>query len=98
MVTDAPRDLVIGCGHGPFPRPMVRADRTFDAARLDPRRPTPARLSSVVSGSRLVRTVAPTARLDGDPAKENKTRIAVNRPLATWYQMVRMLVWLSRAT
>jgi hypothetical protein len=29
-VTDSGCNLAVGCGHGQFPRPTVRADGTFD--------------------------------------------------------------------
>jgi len=68
-VSDPTCDLVIGCGHGQFPRPMVRSDGTFDAdgtyrieagpVSIDPA--PPAHFSGLVSGSRLMLTVAPTA-------------------------------------
>ena len=62
-------DFTVGCGHGQFPRPTVRADGTFDVdgtyrieigpVSLDPA--PPAHFSGVLSGSTLTLKVVPTA-------------------------------------
>jgi hypothetical protein len=58
-------DLVVGCGHGRFPIPVVRADGTFDVegtyrveagpVSIDPA--PPATFSGVVKGQTLTLTV-----------------------------------------
>lgn len=68
-VTDTGCNLAVGCGHGQFPRPMLRADGTFDVdgtyrieagpVSIDPA--PPAHFSGAVIGSRLMLTVVPTA-------------------------------------
>lgn len=60
-------DLVVGCGHGRFPRPVLRADGTFAVdgtyrieagpVSLDP--PPPATFSGVLRGRTLTLSVAP---------------------------------------
>jgi|SRR6516162_821401 len=67
-VADAGCNLAVGCGHGQFPRPTVRADGTFDIEgsyrieagpiSIDPA--PPAHFSGSVTGSRLLLTVVPT--------------------------------------
>jgi hypothetical protein len=61
-------NLVVGCGHGQFPPPSLRADGTFDVdgtyrievgpIASDPA--PPAHFSGSLSGSRLILTVTPT--------------------------------------
>lgn len=61
-------DLAVGCGHGQFPRPTVRADGTFTVdgsyrieagpITIDP--PPPAKFSGVVTGGKMVLTVVPS--------------------------------------
>jgi len=64
-------NLIAGCGHGVFPRPVVRDDGTFDGdgtyrieigpVSIDP--PPPAHFSGSVSGSTLTLTVTPSGSL-----------------------------------
>jgi len=64
-------DLVVGCGHGEFAPPVVRADGTFDAdgtyrievgpISINPA--PPAHFSGILRGQSLTLTVTP-----GDPA------------------------------
>jgi hypothetical protein len=68
-VTDADCDLIVGCGHGRFPRPTIRADGTFDAdgtyrieagpVSIEPA--PPAHFAGSVSGISLVLTVVPVS-------------------------------------
>ena len=70
-VTDTGCNLAVGCGHGQFPRPIVRADGTFDVdgtyrievgpISIEPA--PPAHFSGVVTGSRLILTVMPSGSL-----------------------------------
>ncbi len=68
-VTDADCNLTVGCGHGQFPRPMVRADGTFDAegtyrievGPISQNPAPPAHFSGVRQGSILILRVVPTA-------------------------------------
>ena len=70
-VTDTGCNLAIGCGHGQFPRPIIRADGTFDVdgtyrieagpISIDPA--PPAHFSGSVTGSRLKLTVVPSGSL-----------------------------------
>lgn len=70
-VADAGCDLVVGCGHGRFPKPVIRSDGSFDVdgtyrieagpVSIDP--PPPAHFSGSVAGSTLLLTVTPTAPL-----------------------------------
>jgi len=63
-------DLVVGCGHGQFPSPVVHADGTFEVGgtfrievgpiSIDPA--PPAIFSGVVKGQTLTITVAPSDR------------------------------------
>src|SRR5713226_3708734 len=65
-VTDTGCNLAVGCGHGQFPRPTIRADGTFDVdgtyrievgpISLDPA--PPAHFSGSVTSSQLMLTVA----------------------------------------
>src|SRR5213083_1386446 len=69
-VTDTGCNLAVGCGHGQFPRPIIRADGTFDAdgtyrievgpISIEPA--PPAHFSGSIAGSRMTLTVVPTAR------------------------------------
>jgi hypothetical protein len=77
-VTDTGCTLTVGCGHGQFPQPMIRADGTFDVdgtyrvevgVSIDPA--LPAHFSGVVTGSRLVLRVAPSGSLS--PASYSMT-------------------------
>ena len=70
-VSDRGCNLVVGCGHGQFLRPVVRADGTFDVdgtyrievgpVSTDP--PPPAHFSGLVRGSSLTLHVTPTGSL-----------------------------------
>jgi hypothetical protein len=70
-VADMACDLAVGCGHGQFPPPTIRADGTFDIdgtyrievgpISVDPA--PPAHFSGVVNGSRLTLTVTPSGSL-----------------------------------
>src|ERR1700737_4438037 len=70
-VTDTGCNLVVGCGHGQFPRPTIRADGTFDVdgtyrievgpISIDPA--PPAHFSGSVTGSRLILNVMPSGSL-----------------------------------
>ena len=61
-------EVTAGCGHGQFPRPIVRADGTFEAdgtyrieigpVGIDPA--PPAHFSGAVDGSKLTLKVVPT--------------------------------------
>jgi hypothetical protein len=70
-VTDTGCNLAIGCGHGQFSRPIIRADGTFDAdgtyrIEVGPIsiQPAPAaHFSGVVTGSGLTLTVMPSGSL-----------------------------------
>jgi len=67
-VTDTGCNLVVGCGHGTFPKPAIRSDGTFDVdgtyrieagpISIDP--PPPAHYSGSLAGSRLTLRVVPT--------------------------------------
>jgi hypothetical protein len=67
-VSDTGCNLVVGCGHGQFPRPTLRADGTFDVdgtyrIEVGPIsiEPAPsAHFSGSVVGSRLMLTVVPS--------------------------------------
>jgi hypothetical protein len=60
-------DLVVGCGHGRFPQPTLRADGTFEVdgsyrleagpISIDP--PPPAHFAGAVTGTRLHLTMTP---------------------------------------
>ncbi|HMF97450.1 MAG TPA: hypothetical protein VKE96_24285 [Vicinamibacterales bacterium] len=60
-------DLVVGCGHGQFPRPLLGTDGAFvadgtyriEAGPVSISPPPPARFSGVVSGRTLTVTVVP---------------------------------------
>jgi len=60
-------DLVVGCGHGRFPVPVVRADGTFDvegtyrveAGPVSTNPAPPATFSGVLKGQTLTLTVTP---------------------------------------
>lgn len=68
-VADTGCNLAVGCGHGQFPRPIIRADGTFDVdgtyrievgpISIDPA--PPAHFSGSVGGSRLILNVVPGA-------------------------------------
>src|SRR5438874_13577930 len=64
-------DLVVGCGHGQFPMPLVRADGTFqvagtyriEAGPISINPAPPATFSGTLNGGMLMLTVTP-----GDPS------------------------------
>lgn len=68
-VTDAGCNLAVGCGHGQFSRPIIRADGTFDVdgtyrievgpVSIEPA--PPAHFSGSMAGARLILTVVPSA-------------------------------------
>src|SRR5579864_3055499 len=70
-VTDTGCNLAVGCGHGQFPQPTIRADGTFDVdgtyrievgpISIEPA--PPAHFSGVVIGSRITLTVMPSGPL-----------------------------------
>jgi len=70
-VTDAMSTLVVGCGHGQFPPPLIRADGGFDVdgtyrievgpISIDPA--PAAHFSGSFTGSRLILNVMPTGSL-----------------------------------
>ena len=70
-VTDAACNLAVGCGHGQFPRPTLRADGSFDVdgtyrievgpISIEPA--PPAHFSGVVTGSHLMLNVTPSGSL-----------------------------------
>lgn len=70
-VTDAGCNLVIGCGHGQFPRPAIRGDGTFDAdgtyrieagpVSIDPA--PAAHFSGTIVGTALTVKVVPSGSL-----------------------------------
>jgi hypothetical protein len=70
-VTDAGCDLTVGCGHGQFAQPTVRADGTFDVEgtyriEVGPISIAPApsaHFSGTVTGSRLILNVMPSGSL-----------------------------------
>jgi len=70
-VTDTGCNLAVGCGHGQFPRPIVRADGTFDVdgtyrievgpISINPA--PPAHFSGLMRGSHLTLNVMPSGSL-----------------------------------
>ena len=70
-VADTGCNLAVGCGHGQFPRPIIRADGTFDVdgtyrievgpISIEPA--PPAHFSGVVLGSRVTLNVMPSGSL-----------------------------------
>jgi hypothetical protein len=68
-VTDTACNLAVGCGHGQFPRPIIRADGTFDIdgtyrievgpISIEPA--PPAHFSGSVTDLRLILNVVPAA-------------------------------------
>jgi hypothetical protein len=70
-VTETSCNLVVGCGHGEFPPPIVRVDGTFDVngtyrIEVGPISINPAptaHFSGSVSGSRLIVNVTPSGSL-----------------------------------
>jgi hypothetical protein len=61
-------ELLVGCGHGAFPQPVVRADGTFDvdgtyrveAGPVSSSPAPPAKFSGIVRGQTLTLTVTPS--------------------------------------
>src|SRR5437764_11133638 len=80
-IADEGCSLAVGCGHGQFPRPTLRADGSFDidgTYRIEVGPVTinpapPAHFSGSVSGSRLILTVVPTGTAL-QPASYSMTR------------------------
>ena len=80
-VTETGCNLAVGCGHGQFPRPIIRPDGTFDVDRtyrlevgpisINPA--PPAHFSGSVNGSRFMLTVVPTGA-SLPPASYSMTR------------------------
>ena len=80
-VADAGCNLAVGCGHGQFPRPIIRTDGTFDVegtyrievgpVSIEPA--PPAHFSGSITDSRLILTVVPTAG-SPQPASYSMTR------------------------
>jgi hypothetical protein len=78
-VTDTSCNLAVGCGHGQFPRPTIRADGTFDVdgtyrieigpVSIQPA--PPAHFSGTLFGSRLTLNVMPSGSLQ--PASYSMT-------------------------
>jgi len=70
-VADTACNLAVGCGHGEFPRPTIRADGTFDvdgtyrieSGPISINPAPPAHFSGIVTGSRLTVTVVPSGAL-----------------------------------
>ena len=68
-VADAGCNLTVGCGHGQFPRPTLRANGTFEidgtyrieAGPVSIEPAPPAHFSGIVTGSSITLTVIPTA-------------------------------------
>lgn len=66
-VTESRCDLVVGCGHGQFPRPFVATDGAFvadgtyriEVGPISINPPPPAHFTGVVSGRTLTMTVVP---------------------------------------
>ena len=62
-------NLTIGCGHGQFPRPSLRADGSFDidgtyrieAGPISIEPAPPARFSGALSGTTLTLTIVPSS-------------------------------------
>ena len=70
-VTDTGCSLAVGCGHGQFPRPIIRADGTFtvdgtyriEIGPISIEPAPPVRFSGVMTGSRLTLSVMPSGSL-----------------------------------
>jgi hypothetical protein len=68
LVTDSGCNLIVGCGHGQFPRPTLRADGTFtvegtyriEVGPISIEPAPPAQFSGSVIGSRMMLHVVPT--------------------------------------
>ena len=68
-VTDTGCNLAVGCGHGQFPRPIVRSNGSFDVegtyrievgpVSIDPA--PQAHFSGAITGTRMVLMVLPTS-------------------------------------
>ncbi len=83
-VADSDCNLAVGCGHGQFPRPVLRADGTFDVdgtyrievGPISIQPPPPAHFSGSIIGARLILNVVPAAASPG-PASYSMTRTNV---------------------
>ena len=70
-VTDTSCNLAVGCGHGQFPRPTIRADGSFDvdgtyrieAGPVSIQPAPPAHFSGTLIGARLTLNVMPSGSL-----------------------------------
>jgi hypothetical protein len=70
-VTDTACNVAVGCGHGQFPRPTIRTDRTFyvdgtyriEVGPISIEPAPPAHFSGVVTGLRLTLQVVPSGSL-----------------------------------
>ena len=70
-VTDTGCNLAVGCGHGQFPRPIIRTDGTFnidgtyriEVGPISIEPAPPAHFSGTVIGSRLTLSVTPSGSL-----------------------------------
>lgn len=70
-VADTGCHLVVGCGHGQFVRPIIRADGTFDVdgtyrievGPISIKQAPPAHFSGALTGSRLSLNVTPSGSL-----------------------------------
>jgi hypothetical protein len=78
-VTDTSCNLAVGCGHGVFPRPTIRADGSFDidgtyrieAGPVSIQPAPPAHFSGTLIGARLTLNVMPSGSLQ--PASYSMT-------------------------
>ena len=67
-VADSGCNLVVGCGHGQFPKPAIRPDGTFDvdgsyrieAGPVSIEPPPPAHFSGSLSGTTVILKVVPS--------------------------------------
>ena len=79
VVTDTSCNLAVGCGHGVFPRPTIRADGSFDvdgtyrieAGPISIQIAPPAHFSGTLIGARLTLNVMPSGSLQ--PASYSMT-------------------------
>ncbi len=70
-VSETECNLVVGCGHGQFPPPAIRADGTFEVdgtyrievGPISVQPAPPAHFSGSVNGSRLILSVVPAGPL-----------------------------------
>jgi len=84
-ITDMGGDFVAGCGHGQFPKPLIRRDGTFDVdgtfrieagpVSIDP--PPPAHFSGSISESVLILNVVPAT--DRKSTRLNSSHNVISR-------------------